>query len=111
MFREYRYFLVQDVVEKARRLGSLNPWDEAYNEANHDLAQATNRLEDVLASLNPDCNECNGTGVVERAQYLQVTHEMALDAQMPDLEGQSIYDGSYAEVCDVCGGSGKVPLT
>jgi DnaJ-class molecular chaperone len=51
------------------------------------------------------CPACQGEGQVFLGEYI-VTHEMAMDACEPDMEGMSM--GPEYGPCDQCYGSGLV---
>ena len=55
-----------------------------------------------------ECPDCSGPGVVYVQFTENVTHEMALDAGYPEMEGME-WDFGYGWVdCEKCGGTGKV---
>jgi len=49
------------------------------------------------------CPHCGGDGEVPGMEY--VSHDMAIDAGEPELEGQQM---EYMYPCPTCGGSGAV---
>ena len=49
------------------------------------------------------CPMCDGSGVNGGVHY--VTHDMALDACEPDMEGMEIED---YEQCEMCCGTGEI---
>ena len=51
------------------------------------------------------CPECGGAGVFRDVQTGEVTHDMALDACEPSMEGQPIFEDVP---CSFCGGGGRV---
>ena len=53
----------------------------------------------------PECGGQGGTRVKELVGY--VTHDMALDACEPSMEGMPMYDWVDYE-CPRCGGTGKI---
>ena len=53
------------------------------------------------------CPDCGGQGQVPVGEY-QVTREMAMDAQNPELEGMPC--GEAYDYCQRCGGEGTVEV-
>ena len=55
-----------------------------------------------------ECPECEGQGGTRAEEIVgYVTHDMALDACEPSMEGMPIYDWVDYE-CERCGGTGKI---
>ena len=65
---------------------------------------STLHLHDLAAMKRQQlCEHCEGSGHVALGEHF-VTHDMALDAGEPQLEGQSM--GVEYGACEHCGGDG-----
>lgn len=53
-----------------------------------------------------DCETCGGSGMVTREVMHYVTHDMALDAGEPEMEGMPM-PRRWEDVCPDCLGTGK----
>jgi hypothetical protein len=71
----------------------------------HPITAELAAIADFAAACLADCPDCGGSGRQALGEGV-VTHEMALDACEPSMEGQST--GIEYGPCPRCGGGGKV---
>lgn len=56
------------------------------------------------------CAHCGGAGGQGVDHAITVSHDMAVDAGDPSMEGLSMHSGSEWVGCSTCGGLGGVPF-
>ena len=112
-----RVFICEECGEAF--LGSVNAFDEGYHVrrydgCDHDCGPITERIladpdvvrretiEECKRAIRSNCGACGGTGIDHVEGGERVTHEMAIDAGMPELEG-SMYNPETPVECEYCG--------
>lgn len=86
---------------RAARAEEAERWKSSIRETTWAKEIITDERTACVQAIRAACSMCNGAGVESSRPDRRVTHEMALDAGEPEMEGMTI-PGDATE-CEYCG--------